>query len=200
MNKSTRRFVILTTMLLNAIWAFAQDGTHWQCNLYDYQYDMTVYFSLMRKETPVSDQDGYEVAAFVGEECRGVASFLSPASSTKRIGYFRIRSNQTEGEEIKFKCYHSGTGEEYQITQTLPFSSQGLTGMPSSPFELVFNVTILGDVNDDGRLGLSDAVVMISKILGEDPDKFNTSNADINGDGVISVTDAVQVIDMILKQ
>jgi len=72
--------------------------------------------------------------------------------------------------------------------------------MPSSPFELVFNVTILGDVNDDGRLGLSDAVVMISKILGEDPDKFNTSNADINGDGVISVTDAVQVIDMILKQ
>jgi len=54
-----------------------------------------------------------------------------------------------------------------------------------------------GDANGDGQVTVTDAVCIISYILGENPSPFSTSAADVNGDGSVTVTDAVQVIDLI---
>ena len=59
---------------------------------------------------------------------------------------------------------------------------------------------IAGDSNGDGSITVTDAVMIISYILGESPAGFNKEAADVNGDSSITVTDAVQVIDMILQQ
>ena len=59
---------------------------------------------------------------------------------------------------------------------------------------------IAGDSNGDGSITVTDAVMIISYILGESPAGFNEEAADVNGDSSITVTDAVQVIDMILQQ
>jgi hypothetical protein len=53
-----------------------------------------------------------------------------------------------------------------------------------------------GDANGDGTISVSDAVDIISYILGETPLDFNASAADLNNDGKVTVTDALIIIMM----
>jgi hypothetical protein len=55
-----------------------------------------------------------------------------------------------------------------------------------------------GDANGDGAVNVSDVVITISYILGNNPPGFNYNNADINGDGVINVSDVVGIVNIIL--
>lgn len=55
----------------------------------------------------------------------------------------------------------------------------------------------LGDANGDGKITISDAVLIISYVVGENPSGFNMTNADVNEDGKVTIADAVKVIDMI---
>ena len=57
----------------------------------------------------------------------------------------------------------------------------------------------LGDANGDGKISITDAVAIVSHILGSDPEGFAVAAADVNGDGKVSITDAVAVVDMILN-
>ena len=56
-----------------------------------------------------------------------------------------------------------------------------------------------GDVTGDGIVSVSDVVMIISYVLGENPSDFNAAAADVNGDGKVTVADVVMVIDSILK-
>lgn len=57
---------------------------------------------------------------------------------------------------------------------------------------------ILGDVNNDGNITITDVVNISNHILGKANTIFNTSNADANEDGVISITDVTYVVYYIL--
>jgi hypothetical protein len=57
---------------------------------------------------------------------------------------------------------------------------------------------LMGDVNSDGSINVTDVVLIIDEILGKNPTNFNAVAADVNYDGSINVTDAVLVIDAIL--
>ena len=58
---------------------------------------------------------------------------------------------------------------------------------------------LLGDVNGDGNLDVADATLLISYILGENPNPFHLELANIIDDGVIDVTDVSTLINMILS-
>lgn len=58
---------------------------------------------------------------------------------------------------------------------------------------------LLGDVNGDGNLDVADATLLISYILGENPNPFHLELANIIDDGVIDVTDVSALINMILS-
>ena len=123
-------------LLLPLNLVLAQEA-HWQCNVYDYQYDMTAYVDVTVDGVAVSDYDNYEVAAFCGEECRGVASVEEIPNTEKNYYYLRIRSNQNEGETISFKVYDREKSKEYSIAgNTVTFSAQSMQGYPSSPIVL----------------------------------------------------------------
>ena len=62
----------------------------------------------------------------------------------------------------------------------------------------VSNVKI-GDVDGNGKVSITDAVAIVSHILGEDIDGFVAAAADVDGNGKITITDAVAVVDMILN-
>lgn len=62
----------------------------------------------------------------------------------------------------------------------------------------VSNVKI-GDVDGNGKVSITDAVAIVSHILGEDIDGFVAAAADVDGNGKITITDAVAVVDMILS-
>lgn len=65
------------------------------------------------------------------------------------------------------------------------------------------NTFLLGDVNSDGRVNVSDAIVLINYLInetqnGQDPSDFNRAAADFNRDGLINVSDASTLINFVL--
>lgn len=179
----------------------AQEGTHWQCDIREYEYDMTVYFKLQQGTKTVTDYSDYEVAAFVGEECRGVASFLTVQDETGndvQYGYLRIRSNQAEGETVGFKAYQASTGKTLQVSETVAFENLNVTGLPSDLFTLTMATYRPGDVNGDGNVNSVDLSMMIDRILHIENPNFIEAAGDINGDGNINSVDFSLLINLIL--
>ena len=85
MNKVINRLLVSMCLVL---WASALSAQmHWSFDYQAYQHDMTIYFTLQNGSEAVSNLDDYEVAAFVGNECRGIGKFLSQNDVTygKRV-------------------------------------------------------------------------------------------------------------------
>ena len=68
----------------------------------------------------------------------------------------------------------------------------------NSTATLTVTEAVMGDVNGDGRVSVTDVISMNSYILEEEPAQFIRKVADLNGDGKVTITDIVQVIDIIL--
>lgn len=59
---------------------------------------------------------------------------------------------------------------------------------------------LLGDVNDDGEVNISDVIMAVNYILGIQCEPFNFRNADLNNDGVMTISDVTLIVDVILKK
>ena len=57
---------------------------------------------------------------------------------------------------------------------------------------------VMGDVNGDGKVDVSDYIGVANHILGQTPEGFNEQAADVNGDGKIDVSDYIGVANIIL--
>ena len=68
----------------------------------------------------------------------------------------------------------------------------------NSTATLTVTEAVMGDVNGDGRVSVTDVISMNSYILEEEPARFIRKVADLNSDGKVTITDMVQVIDIIL--
>ena len=55
-------------------------------------------------------------------------------------------------------------------------------------------VLALGDVNGDGAVDLTDAIMIVYYSLGQEQTDFNEEGADMNDDGIIDLTDAIMVV------
>ena len=193
MKSKIRKLVCLACMLAMAMVAHAQGNEiGWTVNPFDYQYDMTIYAQLKIDDAVVSDYSNYEVAAFVGDECRGVAEIQTKENSTWL--YIRVRSASASGEKISFKLFDKTEGKIKRIAETVDFESQGLEGMPSSPFDLTSAKYTPGDVNDDGSINIADVTSILSIMAGNQSDSLIREAADVNDDGAINVADVTSVL------
>ena len=57
---------------------------------------------------------------------------------------------------------------------------------------------LLGDVNNDGTVDISDYIGVANHILGNTPEGFNETAADVNNDGSIDISDYIGVANIIL--
>ena len=148
----------------------AQDS-HWQYDAYAYRYDMTAFVSLSINGNMVTDYSDYEIAAFCGEECRGIASVqkVERDGAENTYGYLRIRSNQNAGETITFKVFQKSSAQEMNVNNTsVEFQSQQVVGLPSTPMLLSvvhFTVSIscdeaMGTVSGGGSHVAGDMVTL----------------------------------------
>ena len=193
MKSKIRKLVCLACMLAMAMVAYAEGNeSGWTVSPFDYQYDMTVYAQLKIDDAVVSDYSNYEVAAFVGDECRGVAEIQTKDNSTWL--YIRVRSASASGEKISFKLFDKTEGKIKRIAETVDFESQGLEGMPSSPFDLTSAKYTPGDVNDDGSINIADVTSILSIMAGNQSDSLIREAADVNDDGAINVADVTSVL------
>lgn len=185
-----------------ALWASALSAqTHWSVNPSDFEYQMTVWFVLQNDKVtlPVADFNNYEVAAFVGDECRGVGTVVTNGDNT--VCQIIVRSNTASGDKITFKCYNKTAMEEKELYgSAVVFENLGQVGMPSSPYVLDLVMQYIpGDANGDGKVSIADAVAVIDYILSDGATPLVIEAADMNGDGKISIADAVAIIDYILN-
>jgi hypothetical protein len=59
--------------------------------------------------------------------------------------------------------------------------------------------SIIGDVNRDGFVNISDVTCIINYILNGDGSNIDLEAAELNGDGTINISDATKLINMILQ-
>lgn len=59
---------------------------------------------------------------------------------------------------------------------------------------------LIGDVNGDGLVNITDVVCLTNYVLGKNPDPFILAAADLNGDDGINISDVVALVDLILGQ
>ena len=71
---------------------------------------------------------------------------------------------------------------------------------PDITANLSVEEALIGDVNCDGKVTVTDAVAIVNYILENPSSNFNEVAADVNGDGKISITDAVAIINIIHGQ
>ena len=154
--RHTMAIVALLMALFHSVTASAADT--WSVYPSDYRYDMSLYLNVSFANGEKLDYTQYDVAVFVGDECRGVAEVL-PLPGGADCLYLRARSNSERGETMMFRYRNKSTGEVKVVEKVdFAFSSNGSLGMPSSPYEvkIVFyhDVTITagegGTVNENG--------------------------------------------------
>ena len=61
-----------------------------------------------------------------------------------------------------------------------------------------FVVDLYGDVNFDGTIDITDIVLVINFILGEEPTEEQELTADMTQDGVVNILDVIQIVNEVL--
>ena len=139
MKTTFNKYIIMAFAALLSLTANAAEPD-WSCDANDYEYDMTVFAALSINGQTVAPSE-YTLAAFCGEECRGVATVASNYGND--YYYLRVRSNVKSGETITFRAYNKTAEEEVKqhwLLTSLPFTADERTGFPSTPFEVTFQV------------------------------------------------------------
>ena len=66
-------------------------------------------------------------------------------------------------------------------------------------FEIDKPKGLLGDVNGDGVINVTDVTELVAYILGNPSSSFILDNADVSGEGNVDVTDVTALVNIILK-
>ncbi|MBC8214712.1 MAG: trypsin-like peptidase domain-containing protein [Candidatus Marinimicrobia bacterium] len=108
----------------------------WIVDVPQYEFNLTLAGLLfIEGEESVDEND--LLGAFVGNECRGVASpSYFPVTGRYTVNMM-IYSNQSSGEEMSFKAYDYSEDFVYtQVTETIEFTANDIIGNDIEPFDV----------------------------------------------------------------
>jgi hypothetical protein len=107
----------------------------WSVNPYAYQFNMTM--------TAVVRVDGLETAdgrdivgAFVGGECRGLASPEYISGLRRYEAFLMIHSNEPSGETVEFRVFDADAGTVCRVTEKVDWTADAVVGTVTQPFVL----------------------------------------------------------------
>ena len=89
-----------------------------------------------------------------------------------------------------------GMGTTYDTSNPKDKTYAHIDEGPSNPGYMTLGI-IIGDVNGDGTVSISDVTGMIDYLLGGTD--INVDAADVNGDGIVSIGDVTALIDRLLS-
>ena len=96
----------------------------WDFNYADYEFIGTITASIENHE----DSEGDIIAAFVGDECRGMAERMYFSIDESYYYIIQVYSNVIEGEELTFKYYDKLNDEVVEYTETIEFTDNMVVG------------------------------------------------------------------------
>lgn len=150
----------------------------------------------------VNGVDGFRITGPNGN------SIFMPASGYKYYNDYLFASDDSHNN----RCGFYWTSEPYggntsRYAYSLVLGTDGIriinnsyrfAGLAIRPVEN--RSTILGDLNHDGFVNITDVVLLVNYILGTDEGVVIGSEADINGDTIVNITDVVALTNIILGQ
>ena len=114
----------------------------------------------------------------------GTMATVTPTGNNYYIDSDNKVKKLSEGESINaFRAYLSSNGAEIKA-----FTIDGMA----------VGAGLLGDVNGDGLVNITDVVLIVNHILNIENPTFIIENADINSDDTINITDVTQLVNIII--
>lgn len=115
----------------------------WRVDAAKFQYSMNVIGQLKIHDI-ISTDGNDKVAAFVNNECRGVAYLRYIAEFDQYQAYLDIYSNKESGEAIELRVWDASRGTEHRdVSPNYTFLSNALKGAPSEPEIIEAGATIV---------------------------------------------------------
>lgn len=180
------------------------DASTWRVTPQNYQYSMTITTALVFGNVESRDVSD-SIAAFVGNDCRGVASPITYVPEQDRyLAHLIVYSNEPAGEEVSLQMYDHDMDEYIAVVQKVDFAANASYGTPKDPYMSIttynvqFRVTVSGDPIQGAEVSFGSYGVFESDSQGEvsytniRPDDIPFS-VDLEGydrvEGVLSLVD-----------
>ncbi len=115
----------------------------WEANVHKYPSNMTLIGEAIANDV-IAPAGAYTIAAFCGEECRGVGEYVNDR-------LFLTIHGQPDDANITFKAIENATGQECSVAEFLTFGEDGV-GTYAAPFKLhigtsTTNISAAGQYN-----------------------------------------------------
>ncbi|MEM9051320.1 MAG: gliding motility-associated C-terminal domain-containing protein [Bacteroidota bacterium] len=132
-----KKYIISTGFLLAVLMinVNVMGQPDWSVNPADYQYTMTIT-GIGSFDCQATTNPNDQVAVFVGEECRGVASFSTDVDG-QNLAYLTIYDGSPQGSELTFRLYDAENDLVIESPKTDVFSNDGILGNPDDPYEFL---------------------------------------------------------------
>ena len=185
--KDQKIYALLFSLLfVPLVWGAGSNASHWTFDPAEYAYDMNVHAALMFNGMDVEDYAAFKVAAFCGNECRGIAK--ATVSQGKKYYELRVYSKKPQADNITFKCYNQATGRELMVAESLLFDGEQ-HGTLSRLFQLTATQPVTGIRLDKTAVTLNttDTYTLVATV---DPiDASNKSVTWSSSDAAIATVD-----------
>lgn len=99
----------------------------------DFTVTMTI-IAVIPSHLEAIAQSGDQLAAFVGDECRGVANKVG------NMYYIMISGTENEASQVYFRYYGASTGYMYRTNTSVPFKADGMLGTAENPEMLLLEI------------------------------------------------------------
>jgi hypothetical protein len=111
---------------------------NWSVNANNYQYSMniTTNYSTTQLNAPLSSNASDKIAAFAGNQCRGVGYITYNPATNSYAAFITAYSNSVVGDTFTFRMWDAVPGIEYQSVERLPFITDASIGQPQAPYIL----------------------------------------------------------------
>jgi hypothetical protein len=130
--------------------------SHWSVIPQNFEFSMNAIAIVVNQNTSNLLKDGDEVAAFVGNEVRGVGKAIYVAALDSYMLFMTMYANK-EGELVTFKYYNSQEAIEYPISNSRGFTINSVWGKIENPVELMIESAV---ATEDGDLMKGDHMLI----------------------------------------
>lgn len=127
-----KMLVMTLCLMLGAKVTIAQP--EWSVDPDIYQYSMTFTTVILQGDS--ESQDSLDmIAAFVGDECHGIAHPVFNKETKRYVAYLMVYGNNIEGDTLIFKAYDDSEEKEHELFNHVPFESNAIYGSPGNPLK-----------------------------------------------------------------
>ncbi len=111
------------------------DGVDWTLNARQFQYNMTIT-ATVALPSEVTSSEHLVVAAFSGDEVRGLAQPQYIEALDQWLVFLMVFSNEVRGDDVVFKAYDPASDAVLAIEETLTFAADEVLGGVGAPYRL----------------------------------------------------------------